>query len=99
MPPEAFVIETGRTSHMEDSQLFIHLLDTVVREIVRRRREELRQAGDPKWLATVILLVDPASQHIAVNDGQDIRREELCLEIGIKLIGLSTSPLGVENFA
>ena len=30
-------------------------------------------------------LVDPASQHIAYVDGQDIRREELCLEIGIKL--------------
>ena len=83
--PEAFVIETGRTSHMEDSQLFIHLLDTVVREIVRRRREELRRDGDPKWLATVILLVDPASQHVAFVDGQSIQRDELCVEIGLRI--------------
>jgi hypothetical protein len=47
--------KTGRGSHMNDSEMFLWLLDVYVREAVRGQREKLRLAGKLKEASDVVV--------------------------------------------
>ena len=84
--PEVFVRDTGTKSHMSNAQLFLWYLDVPVREALRWQREKLRAQGrhsDARKRAVVLL--DPASCHMAYLNGERLRRDELCAELNMEI--------------
>ena len=80
--PEVITVRNSKKSHMYDSQLFLWYLDVVFREALRQQRAKLSSACAGK---TAVLLVDPASCHVAWKNGERLRREQLCRELSLTI--------------
>ena len=84
--PEVITVVNKKKSHMFDADLFLWYLDVVFREALRQQRQKLTVSGrDTDAAKQAVLLIDPASCHVAWKNGEQLRREKICNELHLTI--------------
>ncbi len=83
-----------KKSHMNDGEMFIEWLETVVRDSFRLRPKDCGLSHEVKGM----LIVDPGSSHICWTGGQKERRDAICKELNIRLEFLEPGFVAAKSF-